>query len=508
MVEIEYLIAARADLLALRQRHCVLYGVGRGVVNCLLALGHCVDVLFERAHGLLGGIEYEQILEEIGVAAVLVADAALDVDAEVFPERFILRAIVAHHFFELGLDLLFEVLADDLELAVVLKYLARDVQAQVGRIDNAAHKFEIIMKQLVAVFHDEHAVAVELNALLRRAGYGVVDILAGDEKHRLVGHDALGVYSQYRRGIGLIAVCLLIPLDALLVGDLGLGALPDGHHGVYRLGRRDIDGVHDGLAVGILLAGGLLLLTGDVHDDGPADIVGVFLDQCLELPYLEERAVDLLLGVLLYVHNDVRAGLIFVALGDGVAVRAGALPLDALFFAVFLRDNGDLVGHHEGRIKAHAELADDGYIVFFRLFGTHVVFEFERSALCDDAEVLLGLLLAHADAVVGHGDGARVLVDGDADAVVGSVKADLVVRQRDVAQLVYRVGCVGDDLSEEYLLVGVDRVDHEVKQALALCFELFLSHVQNLRLPYDYPCSARENYNSLLYHNINIFQPF
>ena len=256
----------------------MLDGIGRGVVYGLLTLGHCIDILLERAHGLLGGVEYEQVLEKIGVAAVLVADAALYVDAEVFPERLVLRAILAHHLFKLGLDLLFEVLADDLELAVVLKYLTRDVKAQVGRIDHAARKLEIVVQQLVAVFHDKHAVAVEPYALLSRAGYSVVDILAGDEQHRLVGHDTLGVYSQNRRGIGLIAVCFLIPLNAFLIGDLGFGALPYGHHGVYRFGRSDIDGVHDGLSVGILLAGGLLLLAGDIHDDGPADIVGVFLD--------------------------------------------------------------------------------------------------------------------------------------------------------------------------------------------------------------------------------------
>ena len=508
VVEIEYLIAARADLLALRQSHCVLYGVGRGVVDGLLALGHCVNVFLERAHRVLGGVEDQQILEKIGEAAVLVADAALDVDAEVFPERFVLRAIVAHHFFKLGLDLLFEVLADDLELAVVLQYLARDVQAQVGRIDDAARELEIVVQQLVAVLHDEHAVAVELDALLRCAGNAVVDILAGYEQQRLVGHNTLGVYAQDRCRIGLIAVCFLVPRDALIVGDLGLGALPDRHHGVDSLGSGDVDGVHDGLAVLVLLAGGLLLLVGDVHDDRPADIVGILLDQRLELPYLEVRAVDLLVGVLFNVHDDVRTGFELVALGDGVAVGARAFPLDALFLAVLLCDDGDLVGNHERGIEADAELTDDGYIVFLRLFGAHVVFEIIRSALCDDAEVLLGLVLAHADAVVGHGDRARILVNGDADAVIGPFKADLVIRQRDVAELVYRVGCVGDDLSEEYLLVGVDRVDHEIKQTLALSFELFFTHVQNLRLPYGCPHLPRANYNSLLYHNISTIQYF
>ena len=318
----------------------------------------------------------------------------------------------------------------------MLKYLAGDVQAQVGGIHDAADELEVVVDELVAVLHYENAVAVELDALFRRAGDAVVDILAGDEKHRLVGYSTLGVDPERDGGVGLVAGGLLIPFDALLVRDLGLRTLPDGHHGVDRLGSGDVHGLHDGLAVLVLLAGGLLLLTGDVHDDGPAHIVGILLDKHLELPYLEVRTVDLLLGVLFYVHNDVGAGGVLVALGDRVAVSAGALPADALFLAVLFGDDGDLVGHHEGGIKAHAELSDDGDVVLPGLLGIHFALELVGAALGDDAEVLLGLVLSHADAVVGNGDGALVLVDGDADAVIRALKTDLVVGQGQVAELV------------------------------------------------------------------------
>ncbi len=40
-------------------------------------------------------------------------------------------------------------------------------------------------------------------------------------------------------------------------------------------------------------------------------------------------------------------------------------------------------------------------------------------------------------------------------------------------EFVNRVGSVADQLAKKNLLVGVDAVDHEIEQLLALCFELF-----------------------------------
>ena len=51
-----------------------------------------------------------------------------------------------------------------------------------------------------------------------------------------------------------------------------------------------------------------------------------------------------------------------------------------------------MVGHHEGGVEAHAELADDvGGAVLL-----HALLELEGAAACDGAQVLLQLLLRHA----------------------------------------------------------------------------------------------------------------
>ena len=215
----------------------------------------------------------------------------------------------------------------------------------------------------------------------------------------------------------------------------------------------------------------------NVHLDRPADIVGILLYKRLELPYLEEGAVYLLLGIGLYVHDNVGADALLLAGGDGVAVSAAALPLDAHILAVLAGDDGDLVRDHKGRIEADAELTDNGQILALGLILVHLALEFERAALRDDAEVVFALLHRHADAVVAYGQGARFLIGDDVDLIIRTAHANVRVRQGQIAQLVYRVGRVGDDLTQEDLTVGVYGIDHQIEQALGFRLELFLTHM-------------------------------
>ena len=90
----------------------------------------------------------------------------------------------------------------------------------------------------------------------------------------------------------------------------------------------------------------------------------------------------------------------------------------------------------------------------------------------DGAQVAVQVLLRHADAVVGHGDGAGILVEGDVDAELILRQLDAGVGEAFEVQLVDGVRRVGDELAQEDLAVGVDGVDHQVEQLLALCLEL------------------------------------
>ena len=259
----------------------------------------------------------------------------------------------------------------------------------------------------------------------------------------------------------------LVELLVLLVRHLAARTLPERHHGVD---RRHL--VHI-LVLGLFGVTALLDPARRAqHTDGVADVVGIFFHQLIEPIAVEVLGIFLLVRVRLEVHDDVGADAVLLTFGDGVAVRAGGLPAVGGLRAVFLRDDRDLVRDHERGVEAHAELTDDVDVLF--LLG--LLTEFVRAGRGDDAEVVLQLVLVHADAVVAHGQRARVLICGDLDFEIAAVKADLIVGQREVAELVDGVARIGDDLAQEDLLVGVDGVDHQVEQTLGFCLELFLCH--------------------------------
>ena len=122
-----------------------------------------------------------------------------------------------------------------------------------------------------------------------------------------------------------------------------------------------------------------------------------------------------------------------------------------------------MVGDHKRGIKAHAELTDD--IRVPGLLGVKLLTEMERAAVGNYAEILLQLLAAHTDAVIADGEGALLGVGRDGDGEVAAAETDALVRQAAVAELVDGVGRVGQKLTQEDLLVGIDGVNHQLQQA-------------------------------------------
>ena len=440
-----------------------------GVVDVLLVLLHPGDIL-RQGDGLLrpGGVEQQQVLQQVLVGAVFRRHAVLELPAEVLPEFLVALPVVLEHLGKLALDLLLQIGGDHLQLPVVLQQLPGDVQAQVRRVHHAPDEPEVLRQQVRALVHDEDPVGVQLEALFVLLGVVVEGGGAGDEQQRLVGDGALGGHGDDLLGVGVVVELVPVELVVLLRLHTGLAALPDGHHGVEGL----LLGV--GLVFGLVVGRALLPAgLGDLHPDGEADVVGVLAHQLLEPPGLQELAVLLVVGIRLEVHDDVRAHGWALTLGDGVAVGAGGLPHIRGLRAVLPRHHGDVVRHHEGGVEAHAELADDVGVLGVV---PHLLLELEGAGGGDDAQVVLQVLPVHADAVVGDGQGPALPVRLDLDLEVLAAHAHGVVRQGLVAQLVAGVAGVGDDLPEEDLLVGVDGVDHQVQQPLGLRLELFLCH--------------------------------
>jgi hypothetical protein len=190
-----------------------------------------------------------------------------------------------------------------------------------------------------------------------------------------------------------------------------------------------------------------------------ADVVGILGDDLLELP-----GVEVFLGVVAQVQDDAGAAL---GAGDGFHLEVAGAAADPAHALVGLeartaRFHGDLVGHDEARIEAHAELADELRILL--LVARELAHEVLGAALGDGAQVVDGLLLAHADAVVGDGQRLGGLVEAHAHFEVGGVFVQGVVVQGLEAQLVASIRGIGNQLAQEDFLVGVQRMGDQVQQ--------------------------------------------
>ena len=83
---------------------------------------------------------------------------------------------------------------------------------------------------------------------------------------------------------------------------------------------------------------------------------------------------------------------------------------------------------------------------------------------CDGAERLDHLVPAHADAVVLDRQAAVLGIDQQRDPGLGVIAEQGGVGDRLVAQLLAGIGRIRDQLAQEDVLVGVDRVHHQVQQ--------------------------------------------
>ena len=256
---------------------------------------------------------------------------------------------------------------------------------------------------------------------------------------------------------------VLVELGVLLVLDVLLRALPEGHHRVERLR----------LALFARLLVLFLLVLRDVklaEGDRVGDEVGILLHEIGDTP-----PVEILELVVAEVQRDRSPREVALAVGDRVAARHVGLPLARDFGAALHRLDRHLVGDHERRVEADAELANELGKRLPAFFLQHLA-ELLRAGRRDGTEVLLELGGVHADAVVGDHQRLRAFVGGDLDLPFRVVLDERLVGERKELRAVYRIRGVGDELAEEYLLLRVERIYHEIEHFGDLGLELFLFH--------------------------------
>ena len=124
--------------------------------------------------------------------------------------------------------------------------------------------------------------------------------------------------------------------------------------------------------------------------------------------------------------------------------------------------HGDAVGHDEAGVKAHAELADQLRVTF--LVARELGDKLARAAFGDGAQVVNGFLLRQTDAVVGDGEGFSGLVKADADLELWGAFVQAGVVQRFKTQLVAGVGCIGNELPQKDVGVGIQRMGDQLQE--------------------------------------------
>jgi hypothetical protein len=160
-------------------------------------------------------------------------------------------------------------------------------------------------------------------------------------------------------------------------------------------------------------------------------VVGVFADDAFHLP-----GTAIVHGVVAQVQDDAGAARRAV---NGFDLKVACTAADpahtlGLFHAGAAGFDGNLVGHDKAGVKTHAKLADQLRVGL--LVATEFAHKILGATLGNGAQVVNGLLRAHANAVVGDGEGLGILVKSDFDLQFGIVFVQAAVVDGFKTQLV------------------------------------------------------------------------
>ncbi len=351
---------------------------------------------------------------------------------------------------------------------VFLQDFAGHVQRQVVGVDHTFDEAQVQRQERFGLFHDEHALHVQLQAARRFALVQVERCTGRDVQQRVVFELAFDLVVAPSQRVFEVMADVLVELLVFLVLDLGTRTGPQGA------------GTVDGFPLfgWLLFAFGGSLLLRQLNRQG--DVVGVLLDHIAQAPAIGE-----LFLFLLQVQDDAGTALWLVDGGDFKFALAFRRPVHAFgsrltgATAVHI----DLVGHDERGVEAHTELTDQMRVLL--LVTGEVLHEVGGAGLGDSAKVSDDIFAAHADAVVLKGNGTGILVEAQANFQLIATFKQLWLGQGFETQFVHGVGGVGNQFPQEDFLVRVQRMNHEVQQLLHLGLEaqrfLLCFHSHGLR---------------------------
>ena len=319
----------------------------------VLVLLACLDERLVFVEGKVFALRVLHQRELLGavIEILLRQDAVVDEELQVVPFLLVGLAILVEDGLQAVAHLLCDVGGDLLHLAVALQIAARDVQRNIGRVDDAVQQREELRHDALHLVGHKHLVAVELNLVLLQFER-VLDAGEVEDTRQIEGIVDVEVNPEQR--LVLHGIECAIERLVVLVLQRRRGLRPQRLHIIYNV---VLGGVHHLL----LVARPLLLLA---EGDGHGQELAVFLQQALNLLLVEE-----LLAVVVDVEDDVSPPFQRRACCDGFVIRrivnlegraAVAAPLHSLgAFLVALGDDFHLLRHHERAVEAQAEVADD-----------------------------------------------------------------------------------------------------------------------------------------------------
>ena len=167
-------------------------------------------------------------------------------------------------------------------------------------------------------------------------------------------------------------------------------------------------------------------------------------------------------GIVLDVQGDTCAGRLLVFyFGDLEGALAIRTPLEAVVRSGPFRYHIDALRHHEGRIKANAELTNQ---VRTRAFLFFAFLDLVDKGLCSRAgngsQIFHQLLFAHANAIVGQRQGPGGLVECEGYRQLVIIADQRFISQSFIAQFVEGIGTVRDQLAQEHFPLGINGMHH------------------------------------------------
>ncbi len=308
-----------------------------------------------------GGDETGDLEQAVAPLGILV-QAFLDDRAEMLPHFREFLGLALGELAEFLHHAIGHALADRGEHVALLDQFARDIERQVGAVDHEADEPEPA-GQKIRVLGDQHAAHIELVAPLALRIEQVERPRAGNEGEHGIFVPPLGAPMEGERRLVELAGQAAIEFRIFLRRHLGLGLRPD---------RGAV--------------GDAALLGAELFDevDRHRDRAGMIAHDALELSRLEEflrRVVEM--------EGDARAApwrVVEFKRGDGERALPVRRPAPGLVRSGAAGVDGHVVGDHEGRIEADAELADEGCGFLARVLGGELVEERLGAGAGDGAE--------------------------------------------------------------------------------------------------------------------------